>query len=386
MKLLSTLTSLLAVMTLVIALPPSTGNPEAAARKEIKDYKKKYTKYVHDTLKTRKTGCTKKKLLVRKEWSTLSKVERRNYINAIYCLASKPGLTPSSPYASYLPGARTRYDDFVAAHHLQSDYIHNDGLFLGFHRYYVHLYEQALRQECGYRAAQPYWDWTIGWEDPRQTAVFDGSPWSMGSNGVFIPDRPPTIVNFGAGIGDQPVAVGTGGGCVEKGPFTADKYQIHLGPTGYEPHGPLDGRGYNPRCLNRDITLEVAQKLRPSNVAGLLGQGNLFNFSLVLDAPAGVHVAGHFSVAGMQLDIFNGPSDPIFWLHHAMTDLVWTVWQAQDAKGRLEQVWGTVTAFDFPPSENATLDSPLNFTTIGPSKRLGDMISSIDGPFCYIYE
>ncbi|KAM7202922.1 Grixazone synthase [Naviculisporaceae sp. PSN 640] len=383
MRFLSTLTNVLSLIT-VISAASLAADPEAAARKQIQEYKKKYTKYVYDTVKTRKTGCTKGKLLVRKEWSKLTKPERLNYINAVYCLAKKPGTTPSGPYASSLPGARTRYDDFVGAHSLKTNFIHSNGLFLGFHRHYVHLYEKALREECGYKGAQPYWDWTIGWEDPRQTAVFDGSPWSLGSNGIVIPNRPPTVVNFPTG--DILIPPGTGGGCVEKGPFTADKFTINLGPTGYEPHGPLNGTGYNPRCLNRDITLEASQNLKPSNVALSLSQGNLFNFSATLDGPTGVHGAGHFALAGMQLDVFNSPSDPAFWLHHAMVDLTWAVWQGQDAASRLTQVWGTVTSGNFPPSENATLDSVLNFTTIAPVRRLGDTISTIDGPFCYIYE
>jgi len=69
MKLLSTLISLLSVTTLVSAVPEAP--EEIAARKQIKEYKKKYNKYVYDTIKNRKTGCTKQKLLVRKEWFVL---------------------------------------------------------------------------------------------------------------------------------------------------------------------------------------------------------------------------------------------------------------------------------------------------------------------------
>ena len=276
----------------------------------------------------------------------MSKLDRTSYINAVYCLAKKPGKTPIGPYSSIIPGAKTRYDDFTAAHNLKTLVIHADGLFLGWHRYYVWLYEKALREECGYKGAQPYWDWTIGWQDPRQTAVFDGSPWSMGSNGQYIPDRPPTIIRAPPPIGDVPVAPGTGGGCIVSGPFTADKFQVHLGPTGYLPQGPLGGLGYNPRCLNRDITLEAAQNLKPTNVALTISQGDLFNFSAALDSFVGPHGGGHFTVAGMQLDVYNSPSDPIFWLHHAMVDLAWTVWQGQNAASRLNQVSGTETNFN----------------------------------------
>ena len=48
--------------------------------------------------------------------------------------------------------------------------IHFTGHFLSWHRSYVHRFERALREECGFRGTQPYWDWTKGllllWETP----------------------------------------------------------------------------------------------------------------------------------------------------------------------------------------------------------------------------
>ena len=40
--------------------------------------------------------------------------------------------------------------------------IHETGLFLPFHRLYVHAVEKAMKERCGYTGAFPYWDWTIG--------------------------------------------------------------------------------------------------------------------------------------------------------------------------------------------------------------------------------
>lgn len=69
------------------------------------------------------------------------------------CLQATPAKTPSE----LAPGAKTRYDDFVVAHINQTFYIHNNANFLGWHRYFTWSYEQALRNECGYTGAQPYW-------------------------------------------------------------------------------------------------------------------------------------------------------------------------------------------------------------------------------------
>jgi hypothetical protein len=52
--------------------------------------------------------------------SLLTKPERRNYIDAIKCLHSKPALTP----ATVAPGARSRFDDFVVTHVLQTYSVH----------------------------------------------------------------------------------------------------------------------------------------------------------------------------------------------------------------------------------------------------------------------
>jgi len=84
----------------------------------------------------------------------LTKTERASYIKAVKCLQAKQAKTPSSA----APGAKTRSDDFVAAHSNQTLTIHWTGNFLVWHRYYVWQYQQALRQECGYQGTQPVSD------------------------------------------------------------------------------------------------------------------------------------------------------------------------------------------------------------------------------------
>jgi tyrosinase len=81
----------------------------------------------------------------------LSTSQKKAYINAVKCLQSKTANTPSS----LAPGAKTRFDDFVATHINQTLTIHYTGNFHAWHRYYVWIYETALRTECGYTGAQP---------------------------------------------------------------------------------------------------------------------------------------------------------------------------------------------------------------------------------------
>lgn len=51
----------------------------------------------------------------------LSAEQRIEYTNAVLCLQSKPGNTPSE----LAPGAKTRYDDWVATHINSTFFIHD---------------------------------------------------------------------------------------------------------------------------------------------------------------------------------------------------------------------------------------------------------------------
>ena len=38
-----------------------------------------------------------------------------------------------------------------------------------------------------------------------------------------------------------------------------------------------------------------------------------------------------------------------------------------------------------PPSPNVTLETLQDMMVLGPNKKVGELVSTIDGPFCYIY-
>lgn len=136
--------------------------------------------------------------------------ERKAYIKAVQCLISSP--SKSDP--ALVPGARTRYDDFVAQHMNQTLSIHGTANFLSWHRYYVAGYEKALREECGYTGSQPYWNWFSYQNDLKKSAVFDGSETSMGGDGLFVAHNGSV-----GGAGRIFLESGEGGGCIKSGPF-----------------------------------------------------------------------------------------------------------------------------------------------------------------------
>lgn len=104
----------------------------------------------------------------------------------------------------------------------------------------------------------PYWEWGHDVDDPRLSPVFDGSDTSLGSDGASVPGRNDSVLVL-PGF-EEPVVVppGTGGGCVEKGPFS--DLEVRLGPFKIPedrplPVNPVDGREDNPRCLVRDLNV-----------------------------------------------------------------------------------------------------------------------------------
>lgn len=80
----------------------------------------------------------------------MSKPQRKDYIRAVQCLLDAPARLTQYGWAN-----KNRYDDFVAVHINMTLAIHGTANFLTWHRYFVHLWERALRDECGYRGYQP---------------------------------------------------------------------------------------------------------------------------------------------------------------------------------------------------------------------------------------
>ncbi|KAF2146390.1 uncharacterized protein K452DRAFT_219628 [Aplosporella prunicola CBS 121167] len=346
--------------------------------------------------------CTKDNVSVRREWGVLKDEEKKEYINAVLCLQRKPANTPQA----LAPGAKTRYDDFVAVHINQTMTIHETGTFLSWHRWFTWAYEQALRNECGYTGTQPYWDWS-------QTArtgfaaspIFDGSAVSLSGNGAPVPNQGEVLVGGPDTTGLAPIRLppGSGGGCVYAGPFS--NMSVNLGPALlFLPNGshvsasnPLD---YNARCLRRDLTDAVLRaNANASSIATLvLDSGDIHSFQTAMQgapgASLGVHGGAHYALGGDPgRDFFVSPGDPAFFLHHAMVDRVWWVWQMRGQGVRLPQVAQTGTFLDVPKSRNTSLGDAVDLGfalgSMGLREqlmRVGDLVSTVGGPFCYVYE
>lgn len=56
--------------------------------------------------------------------------------------------------------AQNRWDEFDFVHIHLSNFIHDSGQFLPFHRWFITVLERALQEECGYKGALPYCTYT----------------------------------------------------------------------------------------------------------------------------------------------------------------------------------------------------------------------------------
>lgn len=243
--------------------------------------------------------------------------------------------------ASAAPGARSRFDDFGALHVNMTASIHWTSNFYTWHRYYTWLYEKVLIDECGYTGTQPYWDWssTATLEDHP---LFDGSETSIGGNGAYVAGHLSYVLIPTPSIINTTTASGTGGGCIESGPFA--NLTVNLGPHG----SPVsDGLAYNPRCLTRDFRNTVlAADLHYDNVTEAMLADDLQAYSDLIGQGGGLHAAGHTVTGGFQDDLWASAQDPSFVFHHGQIDRLWSLWQGLNQTVRTQEVSDTITIKD----------------------------------------
>ena len=239
----------------------------------------------------------------------------------------------------------------------------------------------------------------------------------MGSNGAYIPSTKDIVFTvplpdaFLKSLPNPQVAItvpagtGTGGGCISKdGPF--GNAEAHLGPTilgayGTTPTGLTGLFKYQPRCIKRDLNPFVTSNYATyKNITeAVTNYTNIGDFQAVLQSDSryaftignpGVHAAGHIGCGGDPMaDQPSTPGDPMWFLHHAQMDRLWYIWQNQDPETRLKEVATTHTNLNYPPSADVTLDDTIDLAYIGgpgsPPKKLSELASTVDGPFCYKY-
>ncbi|RYP25508.1 hypothetical protein DL768_011472 [Monosporascus sp. mg162] len=272
---------------------------------------------------------------VRQEWRSLSSEEKSSYIGAVKCLKTVPSRLSNSSSDSL-------WDDFGHVHRQLDTSIHLVAVFLPWHRWYVQLYENALREDCGYNGTTVCWNWSLDYEDPASSPVFD------------------VETGFG-GDGDNNT------GCVTDGPF-----------AGYNVSTPDD------HCLQRAFNMSaVTEWAAPGLVNDTLAVQGYSSFRTTLED--GPHRSAHAGVGGDMLVNYS-PNDPIFFLHHCNIDRLWWQWQMADIDVRQSEYGGNRYQND--TATNATLNDavPMVSDFVGESLIVSDIMWTQSGLFCYTYE
>ena len=197
----------------------------------------------------------------RLEWRSLHDTEKHDYIQAVQCLRSIP---------SILSLPQSLYDDFPYVHMHVGNITHDTAGFLPWHRYFVHIYETALRNRCNYTGAMVYWDWTQDWANFRESPVWDSETGFGGDGGV-----------------DAPRSVGEGR-CVTDGPFAGL-------------NALYSNLRYRPHCFSRGFPSERelarwTQAFRPEAVKQVMAIQEYESFYLQLEN--GPHLAIPYSIRG----------------------------------------------------------------------------------------
>jgi tyrosinase len=232
-------------------------------------------------------------MALRKNQSTLSATEKKQFTDAVVALKAK-GSTDN------------RYDPFVRMHYEDVAYGHFGPAFFAWHREFLMKFEQALQGITGQSIALPYWDWSLNQSATQRwpfTADFLGGN-GQGSNWQVM-DGP-----FAYSTGQWPLDTRSG---QERYPYLRRQF----------------GPSQQPQLsLPTFADVQAALRLTPYDVPpwGITSPSGFRNRAEGNAIPVQMHNLVHMWVGGSMVPM-TSPNDPVFWLHHCYIDKMWTDWQ-----------------------------------------------------------
>ncbi|CAE6478122.1 unnamed protein product [Rhizoctonia solani] len=328
-------------------------------------------------------------LEVRREWRTFSKAERKGWIDAVNCLNKKPrtgklqlpvdtASYPENFHIAPLNESSTYYDDLVYAHMNLNPLIHWTGLFLPWHRVYLHEWTNILRKECGYKGVVPYWAWEKDSDDFLGSEMWDTD--SESGLGGYSDDA-------------------------------SDDYTIHTGALDIEVAYPIPHklrRRYIPSPFSSSGP-SAASTFTPAEVEVLLSHTNFTLFHGYLEQLVGMHSAIHLIMGGDMGTICPAGSsgtiycptersptfsanEPMFHLHHGNIDRLWWLWQEKSTANKNAFHGGSVqntSSLDIFPNGQApwlNKSSVVPSAGLWPTYNIGETLDTRSWPWCYVYE
>ncbi|KAB5589296.1 hypothetical protein CTheo_7266 [Ceratobasidium theobromae] len=345
-----------------------------------------------------------KSIEVRKEWRALSRKEKKAWIDAVNCLNRtprsgnlKPPLNMSDyPFYDYIVPESpegTYYDELVYVHMNLNPIIHLTGLFLPWHRLYVHEWTNALRSKCGYKGVAPY---AIDFEN---SSIWDPDP-EVGLGGFGDPNDDNTVKTGGLNLTVTYPMLAFNPLIHEI--FLRQFSSAHKLRRNYQPLPFASIPGYE--------TLQANLTFTPAEIQKLLAQpnGNFTSFQYYMEKGDGMHSAVHGITGGDLAGLcprgsnsstcpFEGtptfsPNEPMFQLHHGNVDRLWWLWQEKSLLNKFAFHGGSVQNFSdlvqFPNGGAPWLNTTDLIPTAGmfTSVSIGDILDTRSPPLCYIYE
>jgi tyrosinase len=297
----------------------------------------------------------------RKPWHWLTPEEQTGYFDATMCLFTTPA-------RSNFPGVVTRWDELQWSHVIQPSFIHDEGQFLPWHRYYMAVHANMLREDCGYHGPIPYWNETADVGNMAQSTV----ALAFGGDGV--------------GTGTRK--------CVESGPFVDARLNLRRLDQPPESH-----------CIYRSFNETMFARAAQTNIDNCLAQQTYETaWECWFLAP---HAAGHAGIGGVMSDAVLSPGDPLFFMHHGWLDALWWKWQSADLETRLTEMGGRntlsepyrlmhnltfpgpeFTEYDGDPGNVTTLNHVLWMGEVSPNITVADVMDIRGDLFCseYFYD
>ncbi|MGW1722981.1 tyrosinase family protein [Streptomyces sp. NPDC002306] len=240
----------------------------------------------------------------RKDASRLTAAEKRRFVKAMLEVKRR---------GEYDEFVRTHIEYYVADGDDELRTAHMAPSFLPWHRRFLLELEQALRRVDS-SVTVPYWNWT---RDRSTTSA----PWTkdlLGGNGRPS-DHQVTTGPFAYAAGNWTIREG-----VTDGEYLARDLGRARAPIALPTHGDVDRAlsdpVYDVSPWDSTVTKGFRNKLEGWGTGS--GSASWHNHNRV-----------HRWVGGAML---GGASvnDPVFWLHHAFVDMLWSRWQARHSEHR----------------------------------------------------
>ena len=183
-------------------------------------------------------------------------------------------------------------------------------------RWFTYLFDTSLRHTCGYSGPTPYWDWTRDHADLFSSPVFEASPeYGLGGTGdCSSSPEADCIVTTGA-------FAPSNGNFNLAWPIPHPLRRNLTLITGWFPHERPQNSTLSPDYV-RNVTEQTTGDFFRFQYAMSLLHNHIHNFvggDLAGDCPKELPEEDCQGIA-----INFTPNDPLFWLHHAQIDRLWS--------------------------------------------------------------